>query len=407
MNRKIDPYTSTIVEAERIIPVRSYYDVVVVGGGIAGVASALAAARLGKKVLIIERMFSLGGLATLGLVTIYLPLCDGCGHQVSYGIAEELLKLSLKYGCDADYPDEWLDVERKKEPSGSQRYKVRYNAQVFAVLLEQLLKETNVDILYGTLVADVYKEKNRIRVLIIENKDGRGAIEVGGVVDASGDADVVELCGVGTVRYAAGNAQAAWYYETLEGRNRLRILGVSDVVPNDTGNESEPIVASRISGLNAVETSQMMIESHGCSLEAFLKKGEESETHSLSALPAIPQLRMTRRLCGKYTLDDVEMHKQFGDSIGMIGDWRKRGPIYEIPFRTLYTDEIRNLAVAGRCISNTDAMWDITRVIPACAITGQAAGTALALNTDLASLDISLLQRILRCAGVKIHVTEI
>ena len=75
-----------IQEPERTLPVRyADYDVIVAGGGIAGIAAALAAARAGKRVLLLERMFALGGLATLGLVTIYLPLCDGKGHQLSFG----------------------------------------------------------------------------------------------------------------------------------------------------------------------------------------------------------------------------------------------------------------------------------------------------------------------------------
>lgn len=77
-----------IQEPERTLPVRyADYDVIVAGGGIAGIAAALAAARAGKRVLLLERMFALGGLATLGLVTIYLPLCDGKGHQLSFGLA--------------------------------------------------------------------------------------------------------------------------------------------------------------------------------------------------------------------------------------------------------------------------------------------------------------------------------
>ena len=94
-----------ITEQERRIPVFTSCDVAVVGGGIAGVSAALAAARHGKKVLLLERMFSLGGLATLGLVTIYLPLCDGNGRQVSFGIAEELFRLSIQDGYETDYPD--------------------------------------------------------------------------------------------------------------------------------------------------------------------------------------------------------------------------------------------------------------------------------------------------------------
>ena len=80
-------------------PVREAHSVIVAGGGIAGIAAALAAAREGADVLLIEREFLLGGLATLGLVTIYLRLCDGRGHQVSFRIAEELFRLSICHGA--------------------------------------------------------------------------------------------------------------------------------------------------------------------------------------------------------------------------------------------------------------------------------------------------------------------
>lgn len=84
------------------------YDVAVCGGGFAGISAALAAAREGKSVILFEKEYMLGGLGTAGLVTIYLPLCDGFGHQVSFGIAEELLKLSVTYGAEDKYPENWL-----------------------------------------------------------------------------------------------------------------------------------------------------------------------------------------------------------------------------------------------------------------------------------------------------------
>ena len=85
------------------------YDTVVVGGGVAGIAAALSARRSGASVLLLEREYSLGGLATLGLVTIYLPICDGMGHQVSFSIAEELLRLSMSLGHEAKYPTPWIE----------------------------------------------------------------------------------------------------------------------------------------------------------------------------------------------------------------------------------------------------------------------------------------------------------
>ena len=79
-------------------------DVLVCGGGFGGIAAALAAARRGKKTILLERQFMLGGLGTAGIVTIYLPLCDGMGRQVSFGIVEELLRLSISMGAEGRYP---------------------------------------------------------------------------------------------------------------------------------------------------------------------------------------------------------------------------------------------------------------------------------------------------------------
>lgn len=82
------------------------YDIIVVGGGIAGVAAAVSASREGAKVLLIEKSINLGGLATSGLISAYEPLCDGNGRQMVFGIAEELIRLSVKY-CFDNFPEEW------------------------------------------------------------------------------------------------------------------------------------------------------------------------------------------------------------------------------------------------------------------------------------------------------------
>lgn len=81
----------------------------------------------------------------------------------------------------------------------------------------------------------------------------------------------------------------------------------------------------------------------------------------------------------------------------------KRGPVYEVPFRTLYNAKIKNLICAGRCISVTETMWDIMRVIPCCAVTGQAAGTAAAMTDDFLALDVKILQKQLKANGVVLH----
>ena len=91
----------------------------------------------------------------------------------------------------------------------------------------------------------------------------------------------------------------------------------------------------------------------------------------------------------------------------MVSNWKQRGPIYEVPFRTIYSRTVRNLFVAGRCTSVNQTLWDVMRVIPCCAVTGQAAGTAAALLIDKGGMDIRALQETLRAAGVKIHEWEL
>lgn len=393
-------------EPARKTPIVGAYDVAVVGGGVAGIAAALAAARCGAKTILIEKQFALGGLATLGLVTIYLPLCDGCGRQVSFGLAEELLRISIRHGWEDRYPAPWLEngtqEERKKR-----RFEVQYNASVFAILCEQLLRESGVEILYGTSVCGVQTEDGKICALFLENKSGRSAISVRCAADCTGDADLCAMSGADTARFVQGNVLAAWYYAQQGDRVRLKMLGFADVPDKYKSENEKRQNRRRYGGLDGAELSEMVQDAHTALLADFLKDGGVSQKHNLTAMAAIPQVRMTRRLCGAYTMDDTEQHKFFTDSIGMIGDWRKPGPVYELPFRMLYSEKVKNLAAAGRCISVADDLWDVTRVIPACAVTGQAIGTALALSDDLPALDVSTLQARLRNDGVRLHKCEL
>ena len=116
---------------------------------------------------------------------------------------------------------------------------------------------------------------------------------------------------------------------------------------------------------------------------------------------------MTRRLDGNYAMCDEEQFTYFEDSIGMIPDWRDAGPVYEIPFRCLYGNEILNLIACGRCISVTEDMWDISRAIPGCSVTGEAAGTAAAMGDDFSTLSTAALQDRLRRNGVLLHTDEL
>ena len=408
-----------IFEERRSLPVRRHCEVLVVGGGIAGIAAALAAARGGKRVLLVEREYALGGMATLGLVTIYLPLCDGAGHQLCFGIAEELLKMSIEQGAEANYPAAWLEGG-SLEARIRQRYMVQFNPHLFAMRAEQMLTEAGAEILYGSVLCDVLVKDGRITYAVIENKSGRSAIEAERFIDCSGDADLAWHAGAPTALHEGGNGLAGWYYYQSGGKVALKMFGLADVAPGTPRKPSGKAdgefrsvkVASldegfRFSGVDGEELSRSVLAVHGKMYEDILARRGADESYWPVTMSAIPLVRMSRRLCGAYTMDESEERVSFPDSIGMTGDWRNRGRAFELPFRSLYCPEIRNLLAAGRNISVTDRMWDITRVIPGCAVTGEAAGTAAALGSDFPSLDAAALQESLRANGQRVHLSEV
>ncbi|MBQ3549481.1 MAG: FAD-dependent oxidoreductase [Clostridia bacterium] len=385
-------------------------DVLVAGGGFGGISAALAAARQGKKVILIEKEYILGGLGTAGIVTIYLPLCDGLGHQISFGIVEELFRLSISMGAEDRYPENWLDTDDTSDRNiKNKRFEVQYNPSLFAMMVEKLLIENGVEILYGTYAVATHKENDKITAVIVENKSGRQAIAVKSVVDATGDADIAKFAEAPTVNFKKGNVLAAWYYGYGKNGYKLHSLGFCDISDEEkkAGKSVPMLIDRRFSGLDGKEISEQTIMSHTSTLNDIKKRRADDPTLIPTMIATIPQLRMTRRIDGEYVLDESEVHTYFEDSIGMVSDWRKRGPAFEVPFRTLYSAKVKNLICAGRCTSVTDDMWDIMRVIPCCAVTGEAAGTAAALTDDFSALDVKVLQQKLVEKGVKLHLSDI
>ncbi len=403
-----------IYEPARETPVALNTEVLVAGAGIAGISAALAAARHGKKVLLLEREYAPGGMATLGLITIYLPLCDGMGRQLVYGQGEELLRLSIRHGHEGVYPSAWLDGDTVEERT-ARRFQVQFNPQLFALSAEELLLAEGVEILYGTVAADTVVENGAVRAVIVENKSGRSAIGVESVVDCTGDADLCALSGAPTVVNPAGNGLASWYYYYDGTGVNLKMFGLADVVPDKetratdgketyAAEKTASLDAARFSGVDGFELSRAVQTGHRRMLDDILAQRENKPDLVPVTMSTIPLVRMSRRLAGVKTMDTADDHAFLEDSVGMTGDWTKRGPAYEIPFGALRCDEIRNLLAAGRDISTTDAMWNVTRVIPPCAVSGQAAGTAAALGCDFTKTDIKTLQAALEKDGVKLHL---
>ena len=385
-----------------LTPIKYECDVCVAGGGIAGVAAALSAKRAGAKdVILLERSFMLGGLATAGLVTIYLALCDGYGHQICYGLADELFRLSIEHGAEDRYPTPWLDGGTPEEKA-KMRFEVQYNAQLFAISLERLLREEGVKIIYGAHVCATALDNGRITDVIIEGKGGREAVHVrSAVVDCTGDADVCKLAGVETELYKNGNKPTSWYYGLSGSDFKLYMCGVHDL--NDTATAVSLGSAKRFAGVETDELSEMVQYSRQGMMKDILRRKEKRPDFVPTSMATIPDVRMTRRLVGAYTQDVSEVGVRYPDTVGIFPNWKKAGPVYELPFSALYSPKVRNLAVAGRCISVTDEMWDVTRVIPVCAVSGEAAGVAAAMCSDFAQINIEEVQKQLADRGVKLH----
>jgi hypothetical protein len=391
-----------IIEEPKSTRIIKNCDVVVAGGGVAGIAAALAAARNGSKVILIEKQCGLGGLATLGLITIYLPLCDGHGNQVIYGLGEELLKLSVKYGYEGRYPKPWFENGTKEEKE-KHRYLIQFNAQLFALAAEELLLEEGVEIIYDTRITSVHKTKDSIDAVLIDNKQGHMAIMTKTVIDATGDADVCMFAGENTT-VNDKNVLAVWYYYVGKEGLKLRRYPYAWSKPKFDPNHRF------YNGVLTDDVSSMIIDGHKEIIHDVIKEREKFEDSTIMpvTIPNVPEFRMTRRLVGAYEMEEAEVHKEFYDSVGMTGDWRKKGPAFNIPYRTLYGNKVKNLITCGRCISVKDDLWDVTRVIPTCAVTGEAAGTAAALLAmdnleSFAELDVNKLQNQLKKQGVKIN----
>jgi hypothetical protein len=382
------------------------YDVIVAGGGVAGVAAALAAARHGAKTLLLEKQVVLGGLATAGHIVFYLPLCDGMGNKVIGGIAEELLWESIRYG-GGNLPPEWEG--RPVHVETSKRYQTEFNAPAFILALDRIIGEAGVDLLLDTVFCAPVMEEGHCRGVIVENKSGRQAYLCRAVVDATGDADV--LARAGTPCAEQDNFLAYWSYCLTEDslktalarqsvKNVLKLLHIGGMTGGGL-----PEGSLKYYGTDVRQITEYLLKCRELALKELTRRGMDKLV--LASFPSMAQFRTTRRLEGEYVLGAEDADKRFEDSVGCVGDSLKAGPVYEIPYRALYSSKVVNVFAAGRNIASAGYAWEVTRVIPVAAATGQAAGTAAALiseNSCVASeVDILKLQQILADDGVLIH----
>jgi len=312
----------TLTEPERRLPVAANYEVAVVGGGIAGVAAAVAAARNGATVCLLEKESALGGLATLGNVVEYLPLCDGRGHQVIGGLGEELLRLAVRDGY-AQLPACWQPGGSEQERQNT-RYRVTFNPASFMLELEALVVNAGVDLYYDTRFCDVVKQGDRLHALCLENKSGRFALLCRTVVDASGDADVCARAGEETVSWKT-NVAGGWFHYVRDHEVILHPLtrpfaadpqNLPEGVRGYAGDDGQDVTAQ------ILESRQMIREQ----LAELRRQSPESLLYPLF-IPTIATFRMTRRLKAEVELRAEDEGQYVEDAIGMTGSWRKRGGV--------------------------------------------------------------------------------
>ena len=393
------------------------YDVIVAGGGLAGAAAALAVARDGKSVLLIEKSQKLGGLGTLGLINLFVPMCNGRGTQIIFGMAEEFFRLSTKYSWDT-IPEGWEQGGTYQGPpvenGNYPRYLNRYSPDIFALTLTELLSDAGVELMFDTIVTRPVMEGKHCKGLVVENKSGAGYYEADIVIDVTGDADILYRAGVPCVQgrnfhtFTVKTVTLASCKKAVEsGKINDAIGGASGGYANLYG-KNHPEGMPFYTGTDAEDVNRYLITNQKELLNNLKKTDRFSR--EVVTMPGMCQYRTTRHIDGDYTLRESDFYRHFDDSISAICDFDRRDYLMEVPYRTLICSGYDNLITAGRSAAAEGYAWDVLRVIPPAIVTGQAAGLAACQAIDtkcgIHEIDVPTLQAKLASQNVMIHFDD-
>jgi len=367
-----------VIQPERPLTVIHETDVLVVGGGPAGFAAAVAAARVGVRTTLVERYGYLGGLWTGGLVLLVYPTHaneNSILTKVVRGVGDELLGRIARYSegatnYAAGKPDPTTDPEITK------------------FVMDQMVQEAGVKMFFHCWVADVVMDGKAVGGVVLESKAGRQAILARVVVDASGDGDVFAAAGaeheqrlhaVGLV-HRLGNADRA-------DLAKLQASGFKNL------GAAEPLSSVRwvnlrgpsTDGLDIAELSRLEVEHRRSIWQRVEKIRQAPGGDKVFLLQTAPQIgvRITRLLAGtrKMTAREARSGRKFPDTVAIGGTYGAgaKNPGFHIPYGAMVPKSLDNLIAAGRCLDVDTPMVEDMRLIATCLLTGHAAGVAAAL----------------------------